>query len=89
MHGLGELCLPVDSFTKDIYWRLARRPLVFNGRLASRQLKEATENKLTTKVVEFVVLSECGFLLMQTIPLSDHSDQLPCGRIDNRIGVDV
>ena len=37
---------PVAFFTKDVNWRLAKRRLVFNGRLANRQLtslvKEAT-----------------------------------------------
>ena len=28
----------VASFTKEVNWRLAKRPLVFNGRLANRQL---------------------------------------------------
>ena len=43
------ICLypPVASFTKEVNWWLAKRPLVFNGRLANRQLtslvKEATE----------------------------------------------
>ena len=37
----------VASFTKEVNWRLAKRPLVFNGRLANHQLtsliKEATD----------------------------------------------
>ena len=37
---------PVASFTKEVNRRLAKRPLVFNGRLANRRLtslvKEAT-----------------------------------------------
>ena len=41
-----QLQLPVTSFTKEVYERLAKRPLIFNGRLANRQLtsliKEAT-----------------------------------------------
>ena len=40
----------VASFTKEVNWRLAKRPLVFNGRLANRQLtslvKEATGESL-------------------------------------------
>ena len=39
---------PVASFTKEINSRLAKRPLVFNGRLANRGLtslvKEATKH---------------------------------------------
>ena len=34
------------SFTKEVYWQLAKRPLILNGHLANRQLtslvKEAT-----------------------------------------------
>ena len=37
---------PVASVTKEVNWRLAKRPLVFNGRLANHQstslVKEAT-----------------------------------------------
>ena len=40
---------PVASFTTKVYLRLAKRPLVFNGRLDNRGLtslvKEATGNK--------------------------------------------
>ena len=39
---------PVPSFTKEVHPRLAKRPLVSNGRLVNRGLtslvKEATEN---------------------------------------------
>ena len=38
--------LPAASFTKEVNWQLAKRPLIFNGRFANRQLtsvvKEAT-----------------------------------------------
>ena len=38
--------IPVASFTQEVDWHLAKHPLVFNGRLANRQLasivKEAT-----------------------------------------------
>ena len=30
--------MPVASFTKEVNWRLAKRPLVFNGRLANPEL---------------------------------------------------
>ena len=36
--GYGIIELPVASFTKEVNWWLAKRPLVFNGRLANRQL---------------------------------------------------
>ena len=35
---LNFLCHPVASFTKEVNSRLAKRPLVFNGRLANRGL---------------------------------------------------
>ena len=42
------LCTPVASFTKEVNPWLAKRPLIFNGRLAHRELtsriKEATVN---------------------------------------------
>ena len=42
--------MPVASFTKEVNPRLAKRPLVFNGRLANRGLtslvKEATGLKI-------------------------------------------
>ena len=41
---------PVASFTKEVNWRLPKRPLVSNGRLANRQLtslvKEATGDNI-------------------------------------------
>ena len=47
-------CISVASFTKEVNWRLAKRPLVFNGRLANRQLnslvKEATGDPTRAKV---------------------------------------
>ena len=48
LHGVWWPLLTVASFTKEVEQRLAKRPLVFNGRLANRGLtsflvKEATE----------------------------------------------
>ena len=44
--------IPVASFTKEVNWRLAKRPLKTNGRLANHQLtslvKEATGVPLST-----------------------------------------
>ena len=44
---------PVASFTKEVNPRLAKRPLVFNGRLANR--------RLTSLVKEATVRFECNF----------------------------
>ena len=47
----SEVYLPVASFTKEVSSRLAKRPLVFNGRLANHGLtslvKEATGDFFT------------------------------------------
>ena len=52
---VSEIWVPVASFTKEINPRLAKRPLVFNGRLANRALtslvKEATVVPDSTKCV--------------------------------------
>ena len=51
---------PVVSFTKEVHPRLAKRPLVFNGRLANRGLtslvKEATGCNFKTAIFKLVLL---------------------------------
>ena len=62
---------PVASFTKEFNLRLAKRPLVFNGRLANRGLnslvKEATGHSISQ-------LSWCGSVTCNCTSLSGVPD---------------
>ena len=52
-----EFSTPMASFTKEVDWRLAKCPLVFNGHLANRQLtslvKEATGGHFNIKMLPY------------------------------------
>ena len=58
------------SFTKEVNWRLAKRPLKINGRLANRQLTSLVEestgvqhvNLATGLILEPTYDSSTGFI---------------------------
>ena len=50
---------PVASFIKEVNPRLAKRPLVFNGRLANRGLTSLVKEATVTYLVTLIKASTC------------------------------
>ena len=44
----------VASLTKEVNWRLAKRPLKTNGRLANRQLTSLVKEATVSLVIKYV-----------------------------------
>ena len=59
--GSGNGLLPVASFTKEVDWRLAKRPLKTNGCLANHQLaslvKEASDGPPGVVFTNFITMT--------------------------------